>query len=113
MAGWDGTRWIAEGVYHSGPAAAIQAKDLLARRLGVRITQEVFDAAEGVFKSRVVFTEFRGDSPKSEKRHPSEARPLARRNSVETLLGGSNAPLYVAITSLIISILAMIFSIMR
>lgn len=113
VAGWDGARWIAEGVYDSGPEAASQAKDIFARRLGVKITQEVFNAGEGVFKSRVVFTEFRGEPPRSEKRHAPEPRPPARRRSVDTLLRGSNAPLYVAIASLIISIVALSFSIMR
>lgn len=63
VAGWDGARWILEGVFESGAEAASQAKLVLTRRLGVKVTEEVFNAAEGVFKSRVVFTEFRGNEP--------------------------------------------------
>lgn len=113
VAGWDGARWILEGVYESGPEAAHEAKAVLGRRFGVKITQEVFNASEGVFKSRVVFTEFRGDPPKSEKKREAAPPPPQPRRTVGAALGGSDAALYVAISSLIISIAAMLFSIMR
>jgi hypothetical protein len=112
VAGWDGTRWITEGVYDTGPAAATQAKLVLNRRLGVRITQEVFSPSEGLFKSRVIFTEFRGDPPKSEKR-PAPGPQRGRAGLVSTFAASSNATLYIAISSLVISILALIFSILR
>jgi hypothetical protein len=113
VTGWDGARWIAEGVYDDGPAAASQAKAVLARRLGVRITQEVFNPSEGMFKSRVVFTEFRGEAPKSEKKQTHIPKLPVRRGRLSMLLGSGNAALYVATASLIISILALIFSILR
>ncbi len=112
VTGWDGTRWLAEGVYDNGRAAATQAKEVLARRLGVRITQEVFSPSEGLFKSRVIFTEFRGDPPKSASR-PAREKPPVHQSTVGALLTGRNTTLYVAISSLIISIMALIFSIMR
>jgi hypothetical protein len=113
VAGWDGARWILEGVYDSGPEAASQAKAVLGRRLGVKVTQEVFNAAEGTFKGRVVFTEFRGEPPKSEKRKAPGAPPPARRRSTRDLIGGNDASLYVAISSLLVSIAAMLFSLAR
>jgi hypothetical protein len=112
VAGWDGTRWIAEGVYDDGPAAATQARVVLNKRLGVKITQEVFSPSEGLFKSRVIFTEFRGDPPKSEKRPVREVQP-ARRGAVNTFLASRNAALYIAMSSLVISILALIFAVLR
>ena len=113
VAGWDGARWILEGIYESGPEAATQAKAVLGRRLGVKVTQEVFNAAEGTFKSRVVFTEFRGDPPKSERRKPAGAPPSQRGRSTRDLMGGNDAALYVAISSLVVSIAAMLFSLAR
>jgi hypothetical protein len=113
VAGWDGTRWIAEGVYDNGPAAATQAKMVLSRRLGVKITQEVFSPSEGLFKSRVIFTEFRGDAPKSERPRVAPAPQRGRGGPVRSFAANRNAPLYIAISSLVISILALIFSILR
>jgi hypothetical protein len=113
VAGWDGTRWITEGVYEDGPAAAMQAKLVLSRRLGVKITQEVFSPSEGLFKSRIIFTEFRGEPPKSEKPRAAPGPQRARSGPVSTFATSSNAALYVAISSLAISILALIFSILR
>jgi hypothetical protein len=112
VAGWDGTSWVDEGVYDDGPAAATQAKHVLARRLGVKITQEVFSPSEGLFKSRVIFTEFRGDPPKSQTKPVRQSQPV-RRNTADGFLAGNNATLYVAISSLIISMLALFFSIVR
>jgi hypothetical protein len=113
VAGWDGARWILEGIYDSGVEAASQAKVVMGRRLGVKVTQEVFNDTDGTFRSRVVFTEFRGDPPKSDKRRAPEPPPRPRSQSPAELLGGNNAPLYIAISALIISILAMLFSLAR
>jgi hypothetical protein len=113
VAGWDGARWILEGVYDSGIEAASQAKSVIARRLGVKVTQEVFNDTDGTFRSRVVFTEFRGDPPKSEKRRPPEPPPRPKERTARDLLGGNDAALYVAISALVISIIAMLFSLAR
>jgi hypothetical protein len=113
VAGWDGARWILEGIYDSGVEAATQAKVVLGKRLGVKVTQEVYNAVEGTFKGRVVFTEYRGDPPKSEKRKTAGPPTLARPRTPRELIGASDAALYVAIGSLIVSIIAMVFSIMR
>jgi hypothetical protein len=113
VAGWDGTRWILEGIYESGVEAATQAKLVLGKRLGVKVTQEVYNPAEGTFKGRVVFTEYRGEPPKTEKKKTAGPPPRAHQRSARELLGGSDAALYVAISSLIVSIMALVFSILR
>jgi hypothetical protein len=114
VAGWDGARWILEGVFDSGAEAASQAKLVLARRHGVRVTEEVFNAAEGVFKSRVVFTEFRGPEPQAPsaiKKKPDAVPPRSSRRS-ELLAGGETA-LYLSAAALAVSVLALFFSLVR
>ena len=115
VAGWDGARWILEGVFESGAEAASQAKLVLARRHGVRVTEEVFNAAEGVFKSRVVFTEFRGPEPQAPsalaKKKPEVVPPRSTRRT-ELLAGGETA-LYLSAAALAVSILALFFSLVR
>jgi hypothetical protein len=111
VTGWDGLRWVLEGVFDTGAEAAAEAKHVLARRLGVKLTEETLDA-DGIFKSRVIHSEYR-DGVKPERKPPPESsvakppllgkRPLARTDAV----------LYVAISSLVISIAAMFFSILR
>jgi hypothetical protein len=113
VAGWDGARWILEGIYDNGVEAASQAKSVLGRRLGVKVTQEIFNAAEGTFKGRVVFTEFRGEPPKSEKRKAPEPPPPPRPRTARDLLGGNDAPLYVSLSSLAVAILALLFAMVR
>jgi hypothetical protein len=116
VAGWDGARWILEGVFESGAEAASQAKLVLARRLGVKVTEEVFNAAEGVFKSRVVFTEFRGSetSPRPDKtKRPVEHVVATRPAPPRGIFDSKDMPLHLGIASLLISILALIFSLIR
>ena len=115
VAGWDGSRWLLEGVFDSGAEAASQAKLVLARRLGVRVSEEVFNAAEGVFKSRVVFTEFRGaeTAPRAERRKPAEPAAAVRAPVPPSLLAHKDAPLHLGIASLAISILALLFALLR
>jgi len=117
VAGWDGARWILEGVFESGAEAASQAKLVLTRRLGVKVTEEVFNAAEGVFKSRVVFTEFRGNEPgpRPEKgKKPAEPVAPARAGGAgRAFIEDKDAPLYLAIASLVVSILALFFAVIR
>jgi hypothetical protein len=142
VAGWDGVRWVLEGVFESGPEAAYQAKQVLARRLGVRVTQEVFSEADGVFKSRVLFTEFRDPSAKATAPAaapapppPAAAAPPARPvfhplprpvspaapRAPRPASRGAGAPkvesrdtaIIIAISSLAISIATMLLSLMR
>jgi len=131
VAGWDGVRWVLEGVFDTGTDAERAAKLVLTRRLGVRLTEEFFNAADGVFKSRVVLTEFRDGVPKPE-RKPAPEAPTALRDAVSPKLerkpvalsvtrdrieqprgAGVDTVLYIAISSLVVSIMAMIFAIAR
>jgi hypothetical protein len=113
VAGWDGARWILEGIYDSGTEAASQAKNVLGRRLGVKVTQEVFNPSEGTFKGRVVFTEFRGEPPKPEKKKAPEPPAPTRQRTTRELLGGDDAVLYVSLSSLAVSVVALIIAIVR
>jgi len=112
VAGWDGLRWVLEGIFDTGAEAAEAAKDVLGRRLGVKVTEEAFSDAEGVFKSRVVFTEYRDGLSKPERKPAGQAvvPPRPRRKRV---LAGTDTVLYVAISALAISIVSMVFSIAR
>jgi hypothetical protein len=111
VTGWDGLRWVLEGVFDTGAEAAAEAKHVLARRLGVKVTEETLDA-DGIFKSRVIHSEYR-DGVKPERKPPPEIPvvkpPLLGKRS----LAGTDAVLYVAISSLVISIAAMFLSIVR
>jgi hypothetical protein len=125
VASWDGARWLVEGIYETGAEAASEAKALLSRRPGVRVTQEVFNAQDGTFKSRVVFSEFR-DSARGEgamraeraerRRAPAEvpvAPAAAPRISLMALLKNIDAPLYVSIASLTLSAAALLVAVFR
>lgn len=117
VAGWDGLRWILDGVFETSTEAAAEARHVLARRLGVKVTEEVFNEAEGIFKSRIIFTEYRDGVMKSE-RKPPPTPPVAavpQRPRKKRLFAGAgiDAVLYVAISSLVMSIMAMFLSIMR
>ena len=114
VAGWDGARWILEGVYDNGVEAASEAKSVLSRRLGVKVTQEIFNPAEGTFKGRVVFTEFRGEPPKAGKKKPPEPPPRPPQpRTLRDLLGGNDAALYVSISALAVAILSLVVAIAR
>jgi len=111
VTGWDGLRWVLEGVFDTSAEAAAEAKHVLARRLGVKVTEETLDAS-GIFMSRVIHSECR-DGVKPERKPPPEIPvskpPLLGKRS----LARTDAVLYVAISSLAISIAAMFFSIVR
>lgn len=116
VAGWDGARWILEGIFESGAEAASQAKAVLGRRLGVKVTEEVFNPDEGVFKSRVVFTEFRGPEPQAprlDRKKSGEPMAPPRPSTRPGLLAGRDMPLYLGIASLAVSIMALFFSLIR
>jgi hypothetical protein len=112
VAGWNGLRWVLEGVFDTGADAAAEAKHVLGRRLGVKVTEESLDA-DGIFKSRVIHSEYRDGVVKAERKPPPEISvvkpPPPRKRSV----AGTDAVLYVAISSLVISIAAMFFAIVR
>jgi hypothetical protein len=111
VAGWDGSRWVVEGVFDTGAEAAGASKHVLRRRLGVKVTEDSYNDREGIFKSRVVFTEYRDGVPKPDRR-PAAAivTPQARSKQFPA---GTDSVLYVAISALVISIIAMLFSIAR
>jgi hypothetical protein len=114
VAGWDGLRWVLEGVFDTSAEAAGAAKQVLARRLGVKITEEAFSDAEGIFKSRILFTEYRDGVTKPERK--SAAPPVVApppRPRRKRYLAGTDGVLYVAISALVISILSMVFSVLR
>jgi hypothetical protein len=113
VAGWDGLRWVLEGVFDTGAEAAGEARHVLGRRLGVKVTEEVFNQSEGVFKSRVVFTEYRDGVLKPERKPAPEAPAPAPRARRRRLLAGADTILYVAISSLVVSITALFFAIVR
>jgi hypothetical protein len=112
VAGWDGLRWVLEGVFDTGAEAAGAAKQVLGRRLGVKITEETFSDAEGVFKSRILFTEYREGVVKPE-RKPAAVAVVAPRPRRKRFLAGTDTVLYVAISALAISIMSMVLSILR
>jgi hypothetical protein len=112
VAGWDGLRWVLEGVFDTGAEAAGTAKQVLGRRLGVKITEETFSDAEGVFKSRILFTEYRNGVVKPE-RKPAAVAVVAPRLRRKRFLAGTDTVLYVAISALVISIMSMVLSILR
>jgi hypothetical protein len=114
VAGWDGLRWVLEGVFETGIEATSEARRVLERRAGVKVTEDVFNEDEGIFKSRIVLTEFHdGMVPKSERRPMPEAPAPAPRTRRKRLLAGTDTVLYVAISSLVISILALILAVLR
>ena len=111
VTGWDGLRWVLEGVFDTSAEATAEAKHVLARRLGVKVTEETLDAC-GIFMSRVLHTEYR-DGVKPERKPPAEI-PVAKPPLLDKRsLAGTDAVLYVAISSLVISIAAMFLSIVR
>ena len=109
---WDGLRWVLEGAFETGVEAAAAAKRVLEHRLGVKVTEEGFSNAEGIFKSSVVFTEYRDDAPKPQ-HHPVPTPVIARDRHRERYLASTDAVLYVAISALVVSIISMIFSVAR
>jgi hypothetical protein len=131
VAGWDGVRWVLEGVFDTSVEAEREAKTVLSRRLGVKLTEEFFNAADGVFKSRVVLTEFRDGAPKPERRpaadglttlrdvaafprpQPKTAPSVVRVQPEPHRAASADTVLYIAISSLVISIMAMLFAIAR
>jgi hypothetical protein len=113
VAGWDGLRWVLEGVFDTGAEAAGEARHVLGRRLGVKVTEEVFNPSEGIFKSRVVFTEYRDGVLKPERKPAPEPPVVVPRARRRRLLAGADTVLYVAISSLVVSITALFFAIVR
>jgi hypothetical protein len=113
VAGWDGLRWVLEGVFDTSAEAAGAAKQVLGRRLGVKITEEAFSDAEGIFKSRVLFTEYRDGVKPERKPAPAPVAIVAPRARRKRYLAGTDSVLYIAISALVISILSMVLSIIR
>ena len=113
VAGWNGLRWVLEGVFDTSAEAMAEAKHVLGRRLGVKVTEEIFNDPEGIFKSRVVFTEYRDGALKAERKPAPETPVATPRTHRRRFLVNANMVLYVAISSLVISIMAMFFSIVR
>ena len=111
--GWDGLRWVLEGVFETSAEAAGEAKLVLGRRLGVKITEEAFSDAEGVFKSRVLFTEYRDGAMKPERKPALPAAPAAPRARRKRYVASTDDVLYVAISALVVSIMSMVLSIIR
>jgi hypothetical protein len=131
---WDGTRWTLEGIYDTGLEATQEARHLLllGKRLGVKVTQEIFAEEEGVFKSRIVLTEYRdgvvGVQPgKDEAAAPyrdgaarlqqrkEEAahavRPRPRRVVIQA--ANNDNSMMVSITALAISVASLLLAMMR
>ena len=112
--GWDGLRWVLEGVFETSAEAAGEAKLVLGRRLGVKITEEAFSDAEGVFKSRVLFTEYRDGVMKPERKPaPPASAVIAPRARRKRFVASTDDVLYVAISALVVSIMSMVLSIIR
>jgi hypothetical protein len=112
VASWDGTRWTLEGIFDSGPEAAQEARLLLVKRLGVKVTEEVFAEEEGVFKSRIVFTEYRDGAPRPQgKPAAAPVRPRPRRVVIQA--AGNDNSMMVAITALAISVASLLLAMMR
>jgi hypothetical protein len=112
VAGWDGLRWVVEGVFDTGAEAAGASRHVLGRRLGVQVTEEAFSDREGAFKRRVVFAEYR-DGVQKPARHTAAAAVVTPRPRRKRSLAGADDVLYVAISALVISIISMVFSIAR
>jgi hypothetical protein len=77
------------------------------------VTEEVFHPSEGIFKSRVVFTEYRDGVLKPERKPAPEPPVVVPRARRRRLLAGADTVLYVAISSLVVSITALFFAIVR
>ena len=112
VAGWDGSRWVVEGVFDTGAEAAGASKHVLKRHLGVKVTEDSLSDRDGTVKSRVVFTEYRDGVPKP---GPPPAAPAiaAPKPHGKQLLAGTDGVLHVAISALVVSIIALIFSVAR
>jgi hypothetical protein len=113
VAGWDGLRWILEGVFDTSTEAAGAAKQVLGRRLGVKVTEEAFSDAEGIFRSRILFTEYRDGVMKPERKPAAPPVVVAPRPRRKRYLAGTDGVLYVAISALAISIISMVLSLIR
>jgi hypothetical protein len=78
LASWDGMRWQLEGIFESNAEASAEAKQLLGRRQAVKVTEEYFNEKDGLFKSRVVLTEYR-DGARPVRSRPRQPPPAQRR----------------------------------
>lgn len=112
VAGWDGSRWVVEGVFDSGTEAAGASKHVLERHLGVKVTEDSLSDRDGTVKSRVVFTEYRDGVPKPD-RHPAAAGVVVPQPRGKQFLAGTDGVLHVAISALVVSIISLIFSLAR
>jgi hypothetical protein len=132
---WDGTRWTLEGIYDTGLEATQEARHLLqlGKRLGIKVTQEIFAEEEGVFKSRIVLTEYRDGvagllQPRKEEAAPAyrdgaarlsqrkeeaelAARPRPRRVVIQA--ASNDNSMMVSITALAISVASLLLAMMR
>lgn len=117
VSGWDGTRWIMEGIFETAVEAASEAKLLLGRRLGVKVTEEVFSDSAGTYKSRVVYTEYREGAVRPQKRsnEPAAGAPPAKQGNTRgaTRALSGDVALLASVTALAISVAALLLSLMR
>ena len=118
VAGWDGARWVPQGTFDSGAEAAAKAQLVLAEQQGVRVSQDVFDEDEGVFKSRVIFTEYRdAAAPERPAAAPPAARPAdpapRRRAGLAPRAPADRTAVVIASAALAVAILTLILTLLR
>ena len=122
VASWDGARWTLEGIYDSAPDASHEARHLLGKRLGVKVTEEVFAEDEGVFKSRIIFTEYRDGAARPQRKlelgpmsAPTHAATpvLPRPQRVVIQAASNDSSMMVAIAALAISVASLLLALMR
>lgn len=113
LSAWDGRRWVLEQAFTNSTEALEAAHRLLARRKGVKVTEEIYDEGRGIFRSRTVHMEYRdGAEPR---RPPPTSRPATIGiNPAPAALSRvaaaprSDGPFYVAVTALVVAVVTLI-----
>jgi hypothetical protein len=113
LSAWDGRRWVLEQAFTNSTEALEAARRVLARRRGVKVTEEIYDEGRGIFRSRTVHMEYRDGA------EPRQPPPLSRPASIGVdpapaalsrivVAQRNNGPLYVAMAALVVAVAALI-----
>jgi hypothetical protein len=113
LSAWDGRRWMLEQSFTNSVEAVEAAQRLLARRKGVKVTEEIYDEGRGIFRSRTVHMEYRDGA------EPRRAPPLSRPAAIGinpapaalsrvTVAPRNDGPFYVAVAALIVAVATLV-----
>jgi hypothetical protein len=113
LSAWDGRRWVLEQAFTNSTEALEAAQRMLARRKGVKVTEEIYDEGRGIFRSRTLHMEYRdGAEPR---RPPPPSRPAAigvnpapAALSRATVAPRNDGPFYVAVAALIVAVATLV-----